>query len=87
MRESYFASDVKAILTALEAGNRQTSSQVDKLLDAIQENLQDQLADELAPEREWRCQVASSLEALCDVMRKVGKPTPSVETLAEEMAI
>ena len=87
MRESYFASDVKAILTALQEGNRQTSSQVNKLLDVIQENLQDQLADELAPEREWRRRVASSLEVLSEVMRKIGKPTLSVETLAEEMAI
>ena len=87
MRESYFASDVKAVLKALEEGDRQASTNVNRLLDMVQASLREHLADELAPEREWRQQVASSLVALCGVMRTIGKPTPSVEILAEEMAI
>jgi hypothetical protein len=87
MRESYFASDVRAVHQALSEGNRQSSTHVNDLLDAIQDNLEALLADEYSPERDWRIRVASSLAALSQTMRTIGKPTPSVETLASEMSI
>lgn len=87
MRESYFASDVCAIHRALSEGDRQTSTHINELLNVIQNNLEALLADELSQERDWRNQVASSLTALSTTMRTIGKPTPSVETLASEMSI
>ena len=85
MRDSYFASDIRAIHHALSEGDRQTSSHVDELLNVIQNNLEILLDDELSPERDWRNQVAKSLNALCLTMRTIGKPTPSVETLIGEL--
>ena len=87
MRESYFASDVSAIHRALAEGDRHSSTHVNELLNIIQDNLEELLADELSPERDWRKQVASSLTVLSQTMRGIGKPTPSVETLASEMSI
>jgi len=86
MRESYFASDIRAIHQALSEGDRHRSTHINELLNVIQDNLRELLDDELSPEREWRSQVASSLEVLSKTMRKIGKPTPSVETLAAEMS-
>jgi len=87
MRESYFASDVRAVHQALSEGNRPSSTHIDELLNVIQENLEELLDDELSPERDWRIQVASSLDVLSKTMRRIGKPTPSVEILASEMSI
>ena len=85
MRDSYFSSDVHAIHQALSKGDRHSSSQIDELLNAIQANLAILLDDELSPERDWRNMVAKSLDALCLTMQTIGEPTPSVETLVEEL--
>ena len=85
MRESYFTSEVSAVLDAL----RESSDHRDQLveiLELIEAKLDRLLDDEQSPEREWRHNVAEPLRTFANVMRVTGSPVPSVEALASELS-
>lgn len=86
MRDSYFASNVQAVLTALDAPFQQQSEGVQAVLDEITVRLDAQLSDEDSPEAEWRRSTAHTLQCFADLMRGLDRPTPSVESLVREMS-
>lgn len=85
MRESYFTSEVSAVLQALQEGSG-GADQLSEILQLIESKLYRLLEDDASPERDWRRQVAEPLNTLANVMRVSGKPLPSVEALAHELS-
>lgn len=86
MRESYFASNVHAVRTALAVPCELHSEGVQDLLAEITVQLDEQLSDEASPEAEWRRATAHTLQCFADLMRGLDRPTPSVESLVREMS-
>ncbi len=85
MRDSYFADDIGAIVDALQQREAK-ENQLDTMLKAIECQLVELLDDEITPERQWRQNVALPLGSLAMVMRDVGTPTRTVESLATELS-
>ncbi len=85
MRESYFTSEVSAVVQALQEGNGQ-ADQLAEILQLIESKLHRLLEDSASPERDWRRQVAEPLTTLANVMRVSGRPLPNVEALAHELS-
>ena len=85
MRDSHFASDIDAVVNALQQ-REDKERQLDVTLKAIELQLVELLDDEVTPERQWRQSVALPLGSLAMVMRDVGTPTQTVEYLAAELS-
>lgn len=85
MRDSYFTSDIDAVVNALQL-REDKENQLDVMLKAIELQLVELLDDEVTPERQWRQNVALPLGSLAMVMRDVGTPTRTVEHLAAELS-
>ena len=85
MRDSYFSSDIGAIVDALKQREAK-ENQLDTMLKAIEFQLVELLDDSDTPEREWRQNIALPLGSLAMVMRDVGTPTRTVESLAAQLS-
>ena len=85
MRESYFTSEVSAVLQALRESTVRPN-ELGEILQLIESKLDRLLADDRSPERVWRNSVAEPLHTLANVMRVSGRPLPSVEALASELS-
>ncbi len=85
MRESYFTSEVSAVLQALQE-SQERQDPLGEILQLIETRLDGLLEDDQTPERQWRQTVAQPLHTFATVMRASGRPVPSVEALASELS-
>ncbi len=86
MRDSYFTSDIAAVLRALKESEPRCDAHLNASLLRIETQIETLLHDDRSPEREWRQQTVVPLLSLAGLLRSIGKPVPSAEHLATEMS-